>query len=224
MGQRLAPGHLPGHAVPRRGPLSSLAPRGCPTPARPSSASSALDRHRARSDDSRLSARVAAYELPTGCNPRPEAIDLPRKRRDDPLRPGRPRCRSSRRCLRAWRLVGGRAVRPALLRLREPVGCPRDIEGNHGRSAPRATSLAGLITDLKAAAARRHAGVRGEFGSPMNEKSDGRDHNPYGFSMFMAGGGVKAGVTRYTDELASALWTIKSTSMTSTPRSCTSSA
>ena len=34
----------------------------------------------------------------------------------------------------------------------------------------------------------------GEFGRmPMSEGSDGRDHNPHGFSMWLAGGGVKGG-------------------------------
>lgn len=36
----------------------------------------------------------------------------------------------------------------------------------------------------------------GEFGrTPISESGDGCDHNPYGFSMFMAGGGVKGGMT-----------------------------
>jgi uncharacterized protein (DUF1501 family) len=35
----------------------------------------------------------------------------------------------------------------------------------------------------------------GEFGrTPMSEKGNGRDHNPYGFTMWMAGGGVKPGI------------------------------
>ena len=34
----------------------------------------------------------------------------------------------------------------------------------------------------------------------MSEKTDGRDHNPYGFSMFLAGGGVKAGSTYGTTD------------------------
>ena len=43
----------------------------------------------------------------------------------------------------------------------------------------------------------------GEFGrTPMSEKKDGRDHNPYGFTMWLAGGGVKGGRTiGTTDEL-----------------------
>ena len=36
----------------------------------------------------------------------------------------------------------------------------------------------------------------GEFGrTPTTENSDGRDHNPWGFSMWMAGGGVRGGMT-----------------------------
>ena len=43
----------------------------------------------------------------------------------------------------------------------------------------------------------------GEFGrTPMNEGGTGRDHNPYGFTMVLAGGGVKAGtIFGTTDEL-----------------------
>ncbi len=43
----------------------------------------------------------------------------------------------------------------------------------------------------------------GEFGrTPMSEKGDGRDHNPYGFTMWMAGGGVQGGQTiGATDEV-----------------------
>jgi uncharacterized protein (DUF1501 family) len=43
----------------------------------------------------------------------------------------------------------------------------------------------------------------GEFGrTPMSEKGDGRDHNPYGYTMVLAGGGVRGGRTvGSTDEL-----------------------
>jgi uncharacterized protein (DUF1501 family) len=43
----------------------------------------------------------------------------------------------------------------------------------------------------------------GEFGrTPMSEKGDGRDHNPYGFTMWLAGGGVRGGQTiGATDEV-----------------------
>src|SRR5262249_35115463 len=43
----------------------------------------------------------------------------------------------------------------------------------------------------------------GEFGrTPMSEGGNGRDHNPYGFTMWLAGGGIKGGVTYgATDEI-----------------------
>ena len=42
----------------------------------------------------------------------------------------------------------------------------------------------------------------GEFGrTPFTDQSDGRDHNPYGFTIWMAGGGVKPGtIYGSTDE------------------------
>ena len=43
----------------------------------------------------------------------------------------------------------------------------------------------------------------GEFGrTPFNEQGNGRDHNPWGFTMWMAGGGVQGGQTiGTTDEI-----------------------
>ena len=58
--------------------------------------------------------------------------------------------------------------------------------------------VAALIKDLKRRGLLDETLVvwGGEFGrTPMNEKTDGRDHNPYGFSMFFAGGGIKPGQT-----------------------------
>lgn len=64
---------------------------------------------------------------------------------------------------------------------------------------------AGLLKDLKARGLLDSTLVTwgGEFGrTPMSEKGDGRDHNPTGFTMWMAGGGVKGGqVIGETDEL-----------------------
>ncbi len=56
--------------------------------------------------------------------------------------------------------------------------------------------IAGLITDLKARGLLEDTLViwGGEFGrTPVSENGDGRDHNPFGFTMFLAGGGVKSG-------------------------------
>jgi uncharacterized protein (DUF1501 family) len=54
-----------------------------------------------------------------------------------------------------------------------------------------------LIKDLKSRGLLDETLVvwGGEFGrTPVSESGDGRDHNPYGFTMWMAGGGVKGGM------------------------------
>jgi hypothetical protein len=58
--------------------------------------------------------------------------------------------------------------------------------------------IGALLTDLKARGLLDETLVvfAGEFGrTPMAQGSDGRDHNPFGFSIWMAGGGVKGGMT-----------------------------
>jgi uncharacterized protein (DUF1501 family) len=64
--------------------------------------------------------------------------------------------------------------------------------------------MAALVKDLKQRGLLEDTLViwGGEFGrTPVSENGNGRDHNPYGFSMWMAGGGVKAGyVHGATDE------------------------
>ena len=64
--------------------------------------------------------------------------------------------------------------------------------------------ISGLLTDLKQRGLLQRTLVvwSGEFGrTPFAQGSDGRDHNQYGFSMWMAGGGVKGGVSHgATDE------------------------
>ena len=56
--------------------------------------------------------------------------------------------------------------------------------------------IAGLLKDLKGRGLLQDTLViwAGEFGrTPVSQGSDGRDHNPYGYSIWMAGGGVKPG-------------------------------
>ena len=80
------------------------------------------------------------------------------------------------------------------------------MEENHGRLCNNVdVPIVGLIQDLKQRGLLEDTLViwGGEFGrTPMSEKGDGRDHNPTGFTMWMAGGGVKGGQTiGATDEL-----------------------
>ncbi|MCX6602649.1 MAG: DUF1501 domain-containing protein [Acidobacteria bacterium] len=81
-----------------------------------------------------------------------------------------------------------------------------DMEGNHGKMCRSSDKpIAGLLSDLKARGLLDETLVvwGGEFGrTPFYEAGDGRDHNPWGFSMWMAGGGVKPGQTiGTTDEI-----------------------
>ena len=65
--------------------------------------------------------------------------------------------------------------------------------------------IAGLLTDLKQRGLLEETIVvwATEFGrTPGSESKDGRDHHPYGFSVWMAGGGLKGGVVHgATDEI-----------------------
>jgi hypothetical protein len=65
--------------------------------------------------------------------------------------------------------------------------------------------IAGLLKDLKSRGMLKDTLViwAGEFGrTPVSQGGDGRDHNPYGYSIWMAGGGVKAGfIYGATDEI-----------------------
>ena len=57
--------------------------------------------------------------------------------------------------------------------------------------------IAGLIKDLKQRGLLEKTLVvcAGEFGrTPFSQSGSGRDHDPYGFSIWMAGGGIKGGV------------------------------
>ena len=80
------------------------------------------------------------------------------------------------------------------------------MEKNHSTLCSQVDQpIVGLITDLKQRGLLDETLViwGGEFGrTPMSEKGDGRDHNPTGFTMWMAGGGVQGGQTiGATDEL-----------------------
>jgi uncharacterized protein (DUF1501 family) len=64
--------------------------------------------------------------------------------------------------------------------------------------------IAGLLKDLKARGLLQDTLVvwGGEFGrTPTAEGGDGREHHPFGFSMWLAGGGIKGGIVHgATDE------------------------
>ena len=69
-------------------------------------------------------------------------------------------------------------------------------ENHTARCAETAIPVAGLLTDLKRRGMLDSTLViwGGEFGRmPVSEKGNGRDHNPHGFTVWMAGGGIKGG-------------------------------
>ena len=74
----------------------------------------------------------------------------------------------------------------------------RDLKNQHGRNASATDKgIAGLLADLKGRGLLKDTLViwGGEFGrTPFAQNSDGRDHNNKGYSIWMAGGGVKGGL------------------------------
>jgi hypothetical protein len=175
----------------------------------------------ARNRDSELAARIASYELAFRMQmSAPEATDISKESDatkklyglDDPVASG-----FGGRCLLARRLVE-RGVRFVQVWSGDGMNDTdwdghRQCDRNHQtRAAETDKGVAGLLADLKSRGLLDSTLViwGGEFGrSPTFDgggngagDSQGRDHNPYGFSIWMAGGGVKGGRTiGSTDEL-----------------------
>jgi hypothetical protein len=164
-----------------------------------------------KSGDTELDARIAAYELAYQMQSAgPEAIDIAKESEATRKLYGLDEEETSafgKNCLLARRLVE-RGVRFVELYAGSGSGwdAHSDIEANHSKRC-RASDrpIAGLLADLKSRGMLKDTLVvwGGEFGrTPFNEKGDGRDHNPWGFTMFMAGGGVKGGqYVGTTDEI-----------------------
>ena len=114
-----------------------------------------------------------------------------------------------RQCLMARRLVE-RGVRYVQIfsgggNFGESWDAHWDLKENHGQHCVETDKpIAGLLTDLKARGMLDSTLVvwHGEFGRmPISQKMTGRDHNPGGFSIWIAGGGVKGGTIHgATDE------------------------
>ena len=160
--------------------------------------------------DSELEARIAAYELAYRMQAAaPEAVNLDRETTATKRLYGMDRTPTrafGRNCLLARRLVE-RGVR--FVQLYAGSGSKWDahanIEANHDKNCGATdVPIAGLLKDLKQRGLLDSTLVfwGGEFGrTPMSEKGNGRDHNPYGFTMWMAGGGTRGGhVVGSTDE------------------------
>ena len=112
--------------------------------------------------------------------------------------------RYGRQCLLARRLVerGVRFVEVTCvsgLRLVAPWDQHQDLKEGHEKNAMAVDQpVAALLTDLKSRGLLDETLVLWacEFGrTPFAQGRDGRDHNPQGFTVWMAGGGVRGGMT-----------------------------
>jgi uncharacterized protein (DUF1501 family) len=173
----------------------------------------------AHPDNSNLAARIASYELAFNMQRfAPEAVDLAGETAATRRLYGidEPRTQEfGRRCLLARRLVE-RGVRFVQLYAGgahndDNWDAHTDIEKNHNFHAGRTDRpIAGLLKDLKQRGLLDETLVvwGGEFGRQPTaeyEKGTGRDHNAFGFTMWMAGGGVRGGISHgETDEIGSA--------------------
>jgi hypothetical protein len=165
----------------------------------------------ARRQQTELDARIASYELAFRMQAQaPEAVDLSSETETTRRLFGMDEKETAtfgRLCLLSRRMVE-RGVR--FVQLYHGAGNKWDahdkIEKNHSELCRAMDKpVAGLLKDLKARGLLDSTLVvwGGEFGrTPMSEKGDGRDHNPTGFTMWMAGGGVRGGQTiGSTDEV-----------------------
>jgi hypothetical protein len=168
-----------------------------------------------KQDDSELDARTRSYELAYQMqSAAPEAIDLSSESEATKKLYGMDEKETAAygtNCLMARRLVE-RGVR--FVEVYSGSGsrwdAHSDLASNHTQNCKSADKpVAGLLADLKSRGLLKDTLVvwGGEFGrTPFfqgtNDDKAGRDHNPWGFTMFMAGGGVKGGQTiGSTDEL-----------------------
>jgi Protein of unknown function (DUF1501) len=171
------------------------------------------DLHRAdRAEDSRLEARIESFELAYRMQMHaPDAFELAGETEATRRLYGLDRDETAvfgRQCLLARRLVE-RGVRFVQLYHTtggfQPWDQHSDLKGGHEKNALATDRpIAGLLQDLQARGLLDETLViwGGEFGrTPTAQGQDGRDHHPYGFTMWLAGGGVKGGMAHgATDE------------------------
>src|SRR3954464_6018009 len=174
-----------------------------------------------RPGDERLDARIKSYELAAKMQlAAPEALDLSKETRETLKLYGLDHGRTvfdkeindveetdyfGRKCLVARRLLE-RGVRFVQVWSGNDNGFPRrnwdsheDVERDHGPLARgMAQGAAALIQDLKQRGLLEDTIVlwTTEFGRmPSTQGGKGRDHNPYVFTNWLCGGGIKGGVT-----------------------------
>ena len=169
-----------------------------------------------REEDSRLSARIESYEMAFRMQATaPEAFDLSGESRatldlygcDNPTTD-----MFGKQCLLARRLVERGVRMVQVLHQTSKHGNLEFIWDQHATLKENLTNncaavdqpIAGLLKDLKSRGLLDETLIvwGGEFGrTPTAEGTDGREHHPFGFTMWLAGGGIKPGaVYGATDE------------------------
>ncbi len=172
-----------------------------------------------RADNTQLAARIACYEMAFNMQRHaPEAVDLSRETEATREMYGINRPLTAdfgRRCLLARRMVE-RGVRFVQLYAGgahndDNWDAHGDLVKNHTHHAGRTDQpIAALLRDLKQRGLLESTLVvwGGEFGrqpTAENASGTGRDHNSYGFTMWLAGGGIRGGTSvGETDELGAA--------------------
>ena len=161
-----------------------------------------------RPDDSRLAAQLANYELAYRMQTAaPDLIAIADESAATRELYGvgkEPTAKFGRMCLLARRMAE-RGVRFIQLYNNDWDG-HGECAQNHAANAARTDQpIAALLADLKARGLLESTLVvwAGEFGrTPVMQGANGRDHSPYGFSVWLAGGGVRGGqAIGATDEL-----------------------
>jgi len=161
-----------------------------------------------RADDTGLAARISNYELAFRMQTAgPELIDLNREPEHVRKMYGMDSDRTAkfgRLCLLSRRMVE-RGVRFVHLYNTDWDSHTENDRLHRENAARTDLPIAGLLGDLKQRGLLDSTLVVcvGEFGrTPMMQGKEGRDHNPYGFTAWMAGGGIKGGkVIGATDEI-----------------------
>ena len=163
-----------------------------------------------REEDSRLSARIESFELAFRMQAEaPEAFDVARETEATQRLYGIGDAVTDifgKQCLMARRLVerGVRMVQVYHTQTSKRSSCQLwDQHGGLNTELPNNCAavdkpIAGLIQDLKGRGLLDETLVvwGGEFGrTPTAEGTNGREHHPFGFTMFLAGGGIQGGLT-----------------------------
>jgi hypothetical protein len=157
--------------------------------------------------DTELEARIASYELAFKMQTHAvDAVDLSKESKETKALYGldrKPTAEFGTRLLLARRLVE-RGVRFVQVYsgggpLSMQWDAHDDLDGNHEKMCGHVNvPVAGLLTDLKRTGLLKDTLVVwcSEFGrTPNSQGSKGRDHNPLGYTMWLAGGGAKGGTS-----------------------------